>query len=132
MTTEKMAKLVLEVPERWANFIDEYFQVTGYNRVEDLTSNVERIMGLYLADLPPKEQVSLAEKYRLSDIYDIPQRVRDAAAGIKCADKPVPASVLGAVFVEMVRGDLIDRPLVDYAYRQIGEELPAQYPPMFS
>jgi hypothetical protein len=95
-------KLVIEVPERWVKFLDEYYTTTGYERDIDLCANVGRLLALFIADLPAKEQTRLVKKYRLNDIYTLPKSV----AGTE--SEAVSIEALSGVFCDMVRGDLID------------------------
>ena len=80
-----MAELKIKIPERWSNFIHEYYEVTGRKPDEDLEMMMRaQIEMLMLEDdlLPLKERVRLHDKYHLSDISEIPQGVSDEAAGI--------------------------------------------------
>jgi len=91
MVKEEMAELKIKVPTRWLNFINEYYEVTGRKSDEDLKMMVgAQIEMLMLEDdlLPLKERVRLHDKYHLSDISEIPQWVRDDAAGIPCPVEP--------------------------------------------
>lgn len=86
-----MAELKIEIPERWLNFIEEYYQVTGRDRAEDLIETVKTMIEMSMLDddlLSAKEEVRLHEKYQLSDIKEISPLVRDEAAGIPRKVKP--------------------------------------------
>ncbi|MCK9593732.1 MAG: hypothetical protein M0Q91_17160 [Methanoregula sp.] len=93
---QRLAELTIKVPERWAKFLDEYYATTGYERDIDLCANVGRLLALFIADLPAKEQLRVVKKYRLNDVYDIP----------KCG--AVSKEALSGVFCDMVRGGLVD------------------------
>jgi predicted secreted Zn-dependent protease len=79
MSKEKMVELKIKIPERWANFIDEYYKVTGVNREKDMMSSIESIItGLMIEGgrISLKDRVRLVDKYKLADIYKIDPWVR--------------------------------------------------------
>ncbi|MGB8219236.1 MAG: hypothetical protein WCE46_02500 [Methanoregula sp.] len=78
-----MAELKIKVPERWTNFIDEYYEVTGINREMDMMSSMESIItGLMIegGQISLNDRVRLVDKYKLADIYKIDPWVRDTVA----------------------------------------------------
>ena len=82
MSKEKKAELKIKVPERWLNFIEEYYSLVDRDRDEDLQSNMEATLEMFIEDLDAKDRIRLVQKYQLSDIYKISQWIRDEAAGI--------------------------------------------------
>jgi hypothetical protein len=105
MSKEKMVKMEVEIPERWMNFIDEYCQVTGRDRNQELIKTIKAEIEIpFLEDecLSKKDRVRLYDKYQLSDISKLPQWVRDEAAGIPW--KPEPRSPWAAA-VDKIMGN---------------------------
>jgi hypothetical protein len=93
MVKEKMAELKIIVPTRWLNFIDDYYQVTGVDRKEDMMSTMESIIRGFMIEndhLSLKDRIRLVEKHKLKDIHPIAQWERDEAAGIKRKPEPIP------------------------------------------
>ena len=109
MSKEKMVELKIKIPERWMNFIDEYYLVTGRDRNEDLTKMVKSQIEMPMIEddlLSINERLQLVEKYQLADIYKIPQWARDKAAGIP--RKPEPAPQKTTALDPIVRKVLVD------------------------
>ena len=69
-------------------FIEEYYQVTGRDRDEDIAGWMKAMIESDISDLNAKDRIWLVEKCQISDIYEIPQWVRDEAAGIKREVEP--------------------------------------------
>lgn len=91
MVTEKMTELKIVIPERWLNFINDYYQVCGRDRDEDLVMMIKAQIEMPMLEdelLPVKDRVRLHDKYLLSDICEISPRTRDEAAGISRPGKP--------------------------------------------
>jgi len=85
MVTEKMTELKIEIPERWLNFINDYYQASGRNRDEDLVMMIKAQIEMPMLEdklLPAIKRVRLHDKYSLSDICEIAPGVRDEASGI--------------------------------------------------
>jgi DNA-binding Lrp family transcriptional regulator len=82
MSKEKIAELKIKIPARWLDFIEECYEVTGMDRDEDLLSWTKCRIEMFMDKLDAKDLVRLTEKYQLTDIREIPQCVRDEAAGI--------------------------------------------------
>lgn len=88
MESEKMAELKIKIPERWMNFIDDYFEVTGRDSDEEFKDCIRATIEMFIGDLDNKETVRLVEKHHLEDIYKISQRLRDEVAGIPHPAEP--------------------------------------------
>lgn len=73
--TEKMVTLKIEVPARWAGFIDEFYKIAGIDRQEDLreiiAGSINGVMIENMDYLSIKERVRLMRKYELSDIREL-------------------------------------------------------------
>jgi hypothetical protein len=83
MPKEKMVELKIKLPARWVAFMEDFYQVTGMERDRDLRSTIKAsIEGFMLPELNAADTVRLVEKHQLADIYEIPQWLRDEAAGI--------------------------------------------------
>jgi hypothetical protein len=82
MSKEKMAELKIKIPARWLDFIEENYQVTGEDRDKDLLSHVKCLIEMLMDELDDKDLMRLVDKYQLTDIREIPQWIRDEAAGI--------------------------------------------------
>jgi hypothetical protein len=85
MVKEKMVDLKIKVPARWSNFIDEYCQVTGRDRDEELMIMLRTQIEMPMLEddrLSRVDRVRLHDKYQLSDISKLPQWLRDEIAGI--------------------------------------------------
>lgn len=92
MSKEKMTELKIKIPVRWLNFINEYYEVVGRDRDEDLVEMVKAQIEMPMLEdecLPTKERVRLYDKYQLTDIGDMPWWIRDKAAGIPHRVQPV-------------------------------------------
>jgi len=129
MKDESMTELTVKVPRRWADFFKEYYEVTGYDRQGNATGTMDRIINIYLQDLDPELQVYFMKKYTLSDVCQLPRKVRQYAAGKEVAETPIPAGPLGEKLVSFAQEGVIDRWVLDAAAREIGVELPGQFPP---
>jgi hypothetical protein len=129
MKDESMTELTVKVPQRWADFFKEYYEVTGYERQGNVTGTMDRIINIYLQDLDPELQVYFVKKYSLSDVCKLPHKVRQYASGKVVAETPIPAAPLGEKLVSFAQEGVIDRWVLDAATREIGVELPGQFPP---
>lgn len=72
MAKEKMATLKIRVPARWADFIEEYYRITGLNRDDDMRSDIASCMEGFMLEsgnLSIPERIRLFEKYQLQDVY---------------------------------------------------------------
>lgn len=88
-----MAELKIKIPERWMNFIDECYEVTGRNRDKMLRGWMRAAIEAEIEDrtqLSLKERIRLVDKHKLTDIHQIVQWERDEAAGILRKPEPTP------------------------------------------
>ncbi|AGB03027.1 hypothetical protein [Methanoregula formicica] len=90
MAREKMAELNVKLPARWVNFLDEFYSVSGMNRDKNLREWMMAVIGANVEELDAKDRILLIEKYQLTDICEIPQWIRDEAAGISRNADPIP------------------------------------------
>lgn len=110
---DEIVELKIRIPKRWADFIDEYCQVTGRDRDQELVTMIKVEIEMPMIEderLSKKDRVRLVEKYQLSDIYKIPQWVRDDAAGIprEVKPKPEPKTRVKTLIEGEPMSDLID------------------------
>lgn len=81
-----MTELKIKIPERWLNFINDYYEVTGKNRDKDMCGTIKAaIEGVMIPDLDVKQMIALVEKHQITDIREIAQWERDEAAGFPWA-----------------------------------------------
>jgi hypothetical protein len=114
MSKEEMVELKIKVPARWVNFIEDYYQVTGRNRDEDLRSSVfASIEGFMLPELNAKDKIRLIEKHQLQDICKIRPVDRDEAAGITIPAKHVDPN---EAIAERAASILAKKPKFNEAY----------------
>ncbi|AGB02405.1 hypothetical protein [Methanoregula formicica] len=72
MVKEKMATLKIRVPARWAEFIEEYYRITGLNRDDEMRGNIASSMEGFMlesGEISMLERSRLIEKYHLLDVY---------------------------------------------------------------
>ncbi len=124
---EKMAELIIEIPERWLNFINDYCEVTGTNRDTELAGNIEGIIYMFTDELEVKDMVRLVEKHHLTDIRKIAPRERDEAAGIPRRVKPVdPMGDAISLVVGKPEFEVAYKRLVKEAFLEVVRTLPPE------
>jgi hypothetical protein len=99
MPKEKMAELIIKLPARWVNFIEDYYKVTGVNREKDMKGTIaSNIQGFMIEDdrLSLKDRIRLVEKHKLTDIYEIPGWAREEVSNIKPEPEPIPKAIIKA------------------------------------
>jgi hypothetical protein len=88
MAKDKMAEI--KVPARWIAAFNEIYQTLGWDFDEEVQGWLKAGLQADICEIPGKERIRMVEKYNLSDVYEIPQWVRDEAAGIKRKPEPIP------------------------------------------
>jgi len=106
MAKDKMAEI--KVPARWVAAFNEICQTLGWDFDEEIQGWLKAGLQADICEIHGKDRIRIVEKYNLSDVYEIPQWVRDEAAGIKRKPEPIPQippakdPVANEVFVEVL------------------------------
>ena len=82
--SEKMAKLKIKIPRRYLHFIADYCEITGQDYQSAMLDMVVATLVMFIEDLDPGDRVLLVDKYQLTDIYKIPDRIQSEVFQKRC------------------------------------------------